>query len=155
MQNEETNIMQKFQDICYEHNQEGITLLLYFMAKLVYEIDAKYKEKILKIPYVPFEELSSDHMSSISDTIVDVLIKKDLTPEQLHFNWVEQKKEEGWVYGESYSEEEKTHPLLMDYEDLNEAQKISNIIIVSTVRTMKDMVYPDVDFSVDIEDGNS
>jgi hypothetical protein len=44
-------------------------------------------------------------------------------PAASHESWLAQKEEEGWVHGETKDVEAKTHPCMMPYSDLPEAQK--------------------------------
>lgn len=48
------------------------------------------------------------------------------TPEQLHESWMEFKIKHGWTYGLSKDEVRKTHPCIVPYNELPEAQKLKD-----------------------------
>ena len=60
------------------------------------------------------------------------------SPEENHECWIQYRKESGWVYGEKYNEEYKTHPDMIDYSELSEAAKAKNDIFLSII----DVFYP-------------
>lgn len=45
------------------------------------------------------------------------------TPEELHASWTAQKVADGWVHGDVKDADAKTHPCLVAYADLPEAQR--------------------------------
>lgn len=61
---------------------------------------------------------------------------KGATPEQSHEGWCELKRREGWMYGPSKDPERKTHPCLVPYADLPEAQRRKDEIFLSVVRAV-------------------
>lgn len=61
------------------------------------------------------------------DTDIQDLIKK--FSEHYHDAWASRKLENGWVYGETYSIEEKLHPRLKPYNMLSDY--VSIVVILS------------------------
>ena len=57
-------------------------------------------------------------------------------PEQSHESWMAEKVAAGWVYGPEKDPEKKTHPCMVPYADLPEAQKMKDHLYLSTVRAM-------------------
>lgn len=45
------------------------------------------------------------------------------TPEELHESWALEKQRDGWVFGERKDAIAKTHPCLVPYDELPEAQR--------------------------------
>ena len=43
--------------------------------------------------------------------------------EHVHDTWAKRRMEEGWTYGPERDDEAKTHPCLVPYEELPEAEK--------------------------------
>lgn len=64
-----------------------------------------------------------------------VLIDGD-TPVQSHESWMREKRESGWTFGEAKDPVSKTHPCMVDYDRLPEAQRAKDTIFVTTVRVM-------------------
>lgn len=58
------------------------------------------------------------------------------TPEQSHEGWSAQKVADGWVYGEVKDAAAKTHPCLVPYDQLPEAQKVKDALFGSVVRAV-------------------
>lgn len=50
-----------------------------------------------------------------------------------HDNWLEYKRSEGWTYGEEKDPEAKTHPCMVEYDDLPFVQKMKDTIFRSVV----------------------
>lgn len=57
----------------------------------------------------------------------------DMTPEDLHNNWMKEKIADGWVYGPQKNVELKTHHCLMPYSELPEAQRKKDEIFLHVV----------------------
>lgn len=58
------------------------------------------------------------------------------TPESMHENWKRVKLEDGWIYGEVKDAELKTHPCIVNYEDLPQFQRIKDEIYLALARTL-------------------
>lgn len=58
------------------------------------------------------------------------------TPKELHESWCAKKREDGWTFGETKDAEAKTHPCLIDYEDLPPEQKIKDALFSAVVQTI-------------------
>lgn len=61
------------------------------------------------------------------------LANPDVTPEQQHQHWMDDKIADGWVYGEVKNVVEKTHPCLVPYDELPEFQKRKDIVFRAIV----------------------
>ena len=53
------------------------------------------------------------------------------SPEELHGGWMQAYIEMGWVYGPEYSRENKTHPDLVPYADLNQLEQDKDSVFVA------------------------
>lgn len=58
------------------------------------------------------------------------------SPEALHESWCSFKLADGWVWGPEKNELKKTHPCLVAYASLPEAQRRKDQIFLDTVRSM-------------------
>lgn len=61
--------------------------------------------------------LSSETVTNLINTNMETLAKEE------HEGWMEQKKLNGWKYGVSRSDEEKTHNCMKKYEQLTDDEK--------------------------------
>lgn len=55
------------------------------------------------------------------------------TPKQLHEAWTERKVDTGWRYGEVADEQAKTHPCLVDYDELPERDQDKDLLFAAIV----------------------
>lgn len=65
-----------------------------------------------------------DPIDTESETLpqrLDLLIEK--LAEHVHDTWAQQRIDDGWSYGEERDDTEKTHPCLVPYDDLSDAEK--------------------------------
>lgn len=54
----------------------------------------------------------------------------------IHNEWMEYKKEQGWVYGPAKSELLKTHPCMVPFGDLPPEQQIKDKLFVAICRVL-------------------
>lgn len=60
----------------------------------------------------------------------------EATPEQTHENWLKVKEAEGWVYGEVKDVVAQTHPCMVPYDQLPDAQKKKDEIFQTIVKLL-------------------
>lgn len=58
------------------------------------------------------------------------------TPRELHEAWCQFKENDGWVHGEVKDPEKKTHPCLVDYDDLPEEQRVKDTVFHNVVHAL-------------------
>jgi hypothetical protein len=58
------------------------------------------------------------------------------TPEQSHRSWLALKESEGWAYGPVKDVAAKTHPCMLPYAELPEAQRKKDGLYLAVVRAM-------------------
>lgn len=61
----------------------------------------------------------------------------EMTPENSHENWLKEKTEAGWVYGETKDPDKKEHPCCVAYLYLPTDQKAKDHIFRSIVHQLK------------------
>ncbi|GGO63147.1 RyR domain-containing protein [Nonomuraea cavernae] len=55
------------------------------------------------------------------------------TPQELHESWCEVKRADGWMYGPVKDEAAKTHPCLVPYSNLPEAERVKDHLFYAIV----------------------
>lgn len=85
----------------------------------------------------------ADAPKHVKASAVDGVVKalNGATPEQLHESWCDFKVADGWKYGSKKDFEAKTHPCLVNYEQLPEEQKLKDHVFSSIVQTFKDTAF--------------
>jgi len=63
------------------------------------------------------------------------------SPEELHGSWMQAYFAMGWVYGESYSRENKTHPDLVPYAQLGQLEKDKDVVFVMLCDIARQFIY--------------
>ena len=92
------------------------------IARLCHEVNRIYCKSIGDFSHKSWEETPEELQNSVKAGVVNNLLK-DLNPRQSHEEWVKYRSERGWVYGKEKDLEKKTHPCMVDYEDLPPEQK--------------------------------
>lgn len=90
-------------------------------------------------PSPPWKEAPKWQKASAVDGVVKAL--NGATPEQLHESWCDFKVQEGWKFGNVKDEEAKTHPCLVNYDQLPEEQKLKDHVFASIVQTFHDTAF--------------
>lgn len=58
------------------------------------------------------------------------------TPEESHESWLREKVATGWTYGPVKDAEAKTHPCMLPYRELSEAQRAKDRIYLDVVTSI-------------------
>jgi hypothetical protein len=75
-------------------------------------------------------------IDSAIDGVEHALNHPDATPEDMHNNWMAEKIENGWVYGEVKDPDAKTHPCIVPYAELPEFQRKKDALFLAIVRAL-------------------
>ena len=63
------------------------------------------------------------------------------SPEELHGSWMQAYFAMGWVYGEEYSRENKTHPDLVPYAQLGQLERDKDAVFVALCEIARQWIY--------------
>jgi len=102
------------------------------------EVSASTIGSILELGYCIRSQEEKDHVVDLEEDSYLLLLVEFLA-ENAHDLWAVNKLKAGWVYGPARSEEKKTHPNLVPYVDLDEAEKDWNRQAAQTV--LKALLY--------------
>lgn len=86
-------------------------------------------------PSPEWAEAPNWQKKSAVDGVVKAL--NGATPEELHESWCDFKVKDGWKYGSVKDEEAKTHPCLVNYDQLPEEQKLKDHVFGAIVETFR------------------
>ena len=63
------------------------------------------------------------------------------SPEELHGSWMQAYFEMGWKYGEKYDRENKIHPDLVPYKQLNKLEQDKDAVFVALCEIARQWIY--------------
>ena len=63
------------------------------------------------------------------------------SPEELHGSWMQAYIEMGWVYGEEYDREAKTHPDMVPYAKLGQLEQDKDSVFVALCEIARQFIY--------------
>jgi hypothetical protein len=67
--------------------------------------------------------------------------QRSKSPEELHGSWMQAYFAMGWVYGEEYSKEDKVHPDLVPYADLEQREQDKDAVFVALCEIARQWIY--------------
>lgn len=117
-------------------------LAVVVIAQAAHSINAAYCQAMGDDSQVVWEEAPEWQKQSVVAGVEMHLANPDATPEQSHESWLEQKLNEGWVYGEVKDAESKTHPCCVPYDELPVEQKAKDYIFRATVHALANIELP-------------
>ncbi len=71
---------------------------------------------------------------------VDLHMMGDFGPEASHMAWMQQKLDDGWMYGTLKDPEAKTHPCLVPFSDLPIEQQAKDHLFRAIVHVYKNLI---------------
>lgn len=93
------------------------------IARVCHEANRAYCVAIGDTSQVAWDDAPKWQRESALNGVRRVLDFPTVSPAQLHANWWEEKKRDGWVYGEVKDVEKKTHPCCIPYDQLPPEQQ--------------------------------
>ena len=102
-------------------------------AKFVYDA-ARLAAIAADAPVIPVPW--DEREQAFTDQFLEVIERqcgeqRSCSPEELHGSWMQAYLTMGWVYGEEYNRENKTHPDLVPYADLEQREQDKDAVFVS------------------------
>jgi len=109
------------------------------VAELCHETNRAFCKSIGDDSQPPWAEAPEWQKGSAAQGVMlHVGSVEDVSPSASHENWLAQKYAEGWVHGEVKDPEKKTHPCMVNYEELPTEQKSKDYIFGAICKFFKD-----------------
>ena len=67
--------------------------------------------------------------------------QRSRSPEELHGSWMQSYFAMGWVYGEVYDREKKTHPDLVPYAELGQLERDKDAVFIALCEIARQWIY--------------
>ena len=106
------------------------------IAETCHEVNRSYCEVMNDFSQVAWADAPQNIKQSAVDGVVFKLMNPEATSKDMHDNWCLFKKQDGWVFGEEKDAEKKTHPCLVEYEQLPQFQRAKDAIFSTIVTQM-------------------
>jgi hypothetical protein len=117
-------------------SDDEMTLSIEQIAEAVHEANRAYCLGQGDHSQPIWEECSEDVRTGTLDGVMFHLDNPTAGADASHENWMKHKTDEGWTYGETKSEADKTHPSLVAFNDLPEKEKVKDYLFECMVRKL-------------------
>lgn len=112
-------------------------------AEFVYE-SARLAAEAAKAPIVP--EPWSARETDFREQFLQVIARqcgpdRCMDAKQLHEDWVEAYRKNGWVYGPERNREKRTHPDMVAFENLGDLERDKDYVFVALCEIARQWIY--------------
>lgn len=121
----------------HSDQSQGTTLSPADMAQIIHEALRAYAHVSGQEDLPAWEDAPEWMKASTLDGVEHYLSEPDLTQEDIHARWVADKKAHGWRFGPEKDSSRKTHPMIIDYADVPEVEKLKDRIFLKLVEAMR------------------
>lgn len=105
------------------------------IAELAHEVNRAYCRAIGDDSQLPWAEAPLWQKQSAIAGVKAQWYDKNPNPRASHESWLAHKLAEGWSWGPVKSEERKTHPCMVPYDDLSSEQRAKDVLFVAVVQS--------------------
>lgn len=107
------------------------------IARVCHNINKAYCESIGDTSQPTWEDAPEWQQESAIDGVI-FHMEKERTPDESHYNWLRQKMNDGWVYGEVKDPVAKTHPCIVHYNELPPEQRTKDYLFKAVVDSLEE-----------------
>lgn len=108
------------------------------MCRVLHAANAAYSDAIDdKFPHKKWEESPESLRQTTRQGVLTRLENPDMSPAQMHANWMDAKIKDGYRYGEVKDDIEKTHPCLVAYTALPKEQQVKDRLFSAIVDALR------------------
>tara|TARA_R110000850_G_scaffold181957_1_gene307338 strand:+ start:2576 stop:3073 length:498 start_codon:yes stop_codon:yes gene_type:complete len=101
-----------------------------------HEMNKTYCAAFMDFDHEHWDDCPEALQNSARDGIIAICMNPAITPPELHNNWMMGKAAEGYVWGPTKSVVDKTHPSLIEYNELTYQERMKDLIFLSTARAV-------------------
>lgn len=111
---------------------------LYEIARVAHEINRAYCLAIGDSSQPTWEDAPSWQVESAVNGVMFHMEHPEAGPDASHNNWMKEKIEAGWVYGQVKDADAKIHPCIVPFEQLPMQQQFKDYLFRQVVHSLKD-----------------
>lgn len=121
------------------------------LAELIWSINLLYtKTAGLPVTTVPWVATSEEERAKFIAAVEEQIKNPSSSPENSHKRWMKSKKQDGWTFGE-FNRVGKTHPCLVNYDELPPEQQLKDKLFMKLIKMMKNLVKPESEIPNPVE----
>jgi hypothetical protein len=106
------------------------------IAHVCHEANRAYCQILLDVSHHEWGMISSELRDSVISGVKALLADPTITAEQIHQNWLDYKRAEGWVPGPIKNEKTKEHPNMLPFHELPSGEQVKDRLFVAIVRAL-------------------
>lgn len=107
------------------------------IARVTHEANRAYCQSMGDLSQPTWAEAPAWQKSSAIKGVEFALANPDATPLSMHESWSAEKINDGWVWGSLKDAEKKTHPCLVHYDLLPDAQRAKDHLFLGIIRSLQ------------------
>jgi hypothetical protein len=108
------------------------------IAKTCHEVNRAYCESIGDLSQPKWKNAPYWQKESAINGVKYHLNNPNSKPSDSHQSWLEEKVKTGWIYGKVKDPEKKTHPCMVEFNDLPEEQQTKDLLFLAVVRSFEE-----------------
>lgn len=113
-------------------------------AWVCYEAERAYANAHSDTSMKPWDKLSMGKRQFVVDKVMQHVTHPNMSPVDMHQAWYEDMQDRGFVHGDTYSEEGKTHPSMLPYDLLPWHVQVKDSLFYSVFQSlMKEVLCQD------------
>lgn len=112
------------------------------IAKVAHEVNRAYCAALGDTSQLPWRDAPAWQHDSAVGGVEFHIANPGATPAESHAQWLKRKAEDGWTWGETKDPEKKTHPCLLPYDRLPEAQRAKDYLFRAVVHQLCNLLEP-------------
>jgi hypothetical protein len=120
-----------------EMSENNNMIIIASIAKVAHEANRAWCEVNGDHSQMKWNDASGWQRNSAIEGVKFHLKNPDAGDSASHDNWMKQKINEGWVYGEVKDPEKKTHPCIVPFDQLPEVQQKKDALFRAIVHALK------------------
>jgi hypothetical protein len=106
------------------------------VAKVCHAANMAYCQSLGDQSQLVWEYAPDWQKESAQNGVLHYLLHPMSQPQDSHESWLEQKRAEGWTYGETKDPVAKTHPCFLPYAELPEPQRLKDVLFIAICRAL-------------------
>lgn len=120
------------------------TSKLEMIGRLCHEANAAYCRCLGDMSQTTWGDAPDWQRKSAITGVVMHLTNPGASPSASHESWMKEKLADGWQYGEVKDAEAKTHPCIVEFDELPKEQQAKDYIFKAIVNTQASIMFPEL-----------